>query len=353
VDLEAHRPVEVLESRQAEPVAEWLETHPGVEILARDRAEAYAQAGQTAAPDAAQVADRFHLVRNVGDALKAVITSQQWEVPAAEDTLGEPRPEQPDPTPHTPAPSTASQPTPRKRALWEAVRHRRAQGQPLKAIARELDMNVKTVRKYVATDQPPVCYPRRPRLTKLTPYLAYLQQRWAQGCHNARQLYDEVRQQGYTGSLSQLRATVQPWRGRSPSRQPRSVVSLSWLVRCPLQQLTKTEQADVARFLAANPLLALGHWLKEAFHRLVAQRDVAAFERWLHEAEVSGLQPFQTLAASFRQDLAAIMSALTTPWSTAQCEGQICRVKLIKRLGYGRAKPDLLRQRILHRAVAS
>jgi hypothetical protein len=129
--------------------------------------------------------------------------------------------------------------------------------------------------------------------------------------------------------------------------------SFSWLVRWPLPPLTKTEPADLVRFLAAHPPLALGHRLNEDVHRLVKQRDPVAFDPWLHEAEASGLPPFQALAASVRQDLAAIQRALTTPWSTAQGEGQICRVKRIKRLGYGRAKPDLLRQRILHRAVAS
>ena len=71
------------------------------------------------------------------------------------------------------------------------------------------------------------------------------------------------------------------------------------------------------------------------------------------EADESGLPPFQEVARSFRHDYEPITAALTMPWSTGQCEGQICRVKLIKRLGYGRAKLDLLRQRILHRAAAS
>jgi transposase len=69
-------------------------------------------------------------------------------------------------------------------------------------------------------------------------------------------------------------------------------------------------------------------------------------------AAQSGLEPFGALAQSFSHDYEAIKLALITPWSTSQCEGQICRVKLIKRLGYGRAKLDLLRQRVLHRFTA-
>ena len=76
-------------------------------------------------------------------------------------------------------------------------------------------------------------------------------------------------------------------------------------------------------------------------------------DAWIAEADASGLGPFQSLARGYRKDYQAIQLALTTRWSNAQCEGQICRVKLIKRLGYGRAKLDLLRRRILHRRVAA
>jgi transposase len=91
--------------------------------------------------------------------------------------------------------------------------------------------------------------------------------------------------------------------------------------------------------------------LKERFQALLAQRDVEAFHQWLDDADASGVPSFQAVADGFRQDIEAIRAAFTTPWSTGQCEGQICRVKLIKRLGYGRAKLDLLRQRIWHRGV--
>jgi transposase len=105
------------------------------------------------------------------------------------------------------------------------------------------------------------------------------------------------------------------------------------------------------RLLHANPRLAQGYQLKQRFQALLGQRDVEAFHPWL-DAEASGVPSFQAVAHGFRHDIEAIIAALTMPWSTGQREGQICRVKLIKRLGYGRAKVDLLRQRILHRMAA-
>ena len=125
--------------------------------------------------------------------------------------------------------------------------------------------------------------------------------------------------------------------------------SLHWLLFRPCPKLSCIEKENLEHLLEANPVLAQGYRLKEGFHRVVRQRDLAALDDWLREALWSGIKPFQRVARGFQKDYAAIQAALTTPWSTAQREGQNCRVKLIKRLGYGRAKPDLLRQRVLHR----
>jgi transposase len=95
-------------------------------------------------------------------------------------------------------------------------------------------------------------------------------------------------------------------------------------------------------------LLAQGDALNPRLHTLLAQQDRAAFDPWLQEAETSDLPSFQIVVRSVRQDYAAMIAAPTTPWSTGQGVGQICRVKLLKRLGYGRTKLDLLGQRILH-----
>jgi transposase len=115
--------------------------------------------------------------------------------------------------------------------------------------------------------------------------------------------------------------------------------------------LTETERDTLDAFRAANPLLARGYRLNTHVQPLLVERDVGTFELWLQPADTSELPSFPTVARSFRQDADAIIAALTTPGSTGPCEGQSCRVKLIKRLGYGRATLDLLRQRSLHRMV--
>jgi transposase len=147
-----------------------------------------------------------------------------------------------------------------------------------------------------------------------------------------------------------VRKLLQPWRTpREASPSELTASRLSRLILQPAGRLTEADQEALARVLQANPLLAQGYDLKARFQTLSAQRDPAPFDQWLQAADTSDLPPFQTVASRFRQDYAAIHAALTTAWSTGQCEAQICRVKRLKRVGYGRTKLDLPRQRILHR----
>ena len=177
VDLERHWPVDILEGKQAEPLTQWLRDHPGVDILTRDRAEVYALAGRTGAPAAQQVADRFHLVHNVGEALKKLLRSQRWIVPEPETVATRAPPDPILPTEPSPQ-ATLPKPTPRKQAIWEAVQRQKGSGYSNGAIARELGINRKTVRKYLAADHPPTNAPRLRRSTRRTPYLPYVRQRW-------------------------------------------------------------------------------------------------------------------------------------------------------------------------------
>ena len=207
VDLERRIPVDLFEGIAAQDLTAWLQDHSQVEVLARDRAWAYRLAGHTALPEARQVADRFHLVHNAGQALKELFHSRRWQAP---ESLGEPAPS-----------SAESQATRAMRRRWEAVRGRQDSGLSLSAIARELGLNRKTVSRYMASDNPPEYAGHPPGPSKVRPWLPYLRRRWAQGCRSARTLYGEVAQQGYSGWERHIRKAVQPW-GHRPDRPVKS-----------------------------------------------------------------------------------------------------------------------------------
>ena len=240
------------------------------------------------------MADRFHLVQNVGLALKDLLHSRRWQQP---ESSGE-----------AVSASSESRTTRSKTRRWEAVRALKDSGLSLSAIARKLGLNRKTVSRYMASDQPPEYAGRPPGASKVRPHLPYLRRRWIEGCHNARTLYREVVKRGYSGSERHIRKAVQPWR-RGTGRPAKSKPPVKWLVLRPRRGLNSSEKVELDHLLQANPPLALGHQLKEWFHEIVKQGDLEALDAWSHEASRSGLKQFKSIARSFRQEFPPGVSA--------------------------------------------
>ncbi|OLE26662.1 MAG: hypothetical protein AUI36_31945 [Cyanobacteria bacterium 13_1_40CM_2_61_4] len=214
VDLERRQPIALLPDRTAAPVAQWLRAHPGVEIIARDRSSAYAEGAREGAPRALQVADRFHLVQNLAEALEEVFTTQhqafdavhtarrQQPVPLPDGTTAVPVP--PPPTPSRAA-QQAAQRAARRQALYDAIWALHHQGQPVAAIAAQVDRDRRTVQHYLRLPTWPAPQHRSTYgRSVLNPYTDYLLERWNAGCRMASQLFREVQAQGYTGSYRRV-----------------------------------------------------------------------------------------------------------------------------------------------------
>lgn len=121
---------------------------------------------------------------------------------------------------------------------------------------------------------------------------------------------------------------------------------MRWLCLRPPDQLADHERQALDQLLTDDPELATGYRLLQRFRQLIATRDQSALAPWLDDAEASGLPPFVSLAHGIRTDRAAVDAALAILWSNGRVEGQVHRLKLIKRQGYGRAKLDLLARRV-------
>ena len=353
VDLETRRPVDVLDGREAGGLVAWLNAHPGVEVVARDRAEAYADGATQGAPGAVQVSDRFHLVRNAGAAFDALLRGRRRLLDraaavtiAAERTVIRSAPARP------PSPSRRYEDSRRaaRLARWERAHALRAQGLSVRAVARALGVERSTARNLLAWEVPPHNQSERPRPGGLTspilgPFVPYLQDRWQAGCTNATQLFREIAARGYAGSRSTLAAAIQAW--RTPPERVVRRFNVRWLCLRSPEKLDEGEREALARVLAEHPDIAAAHGLLGRFRRLVAERDVGALDTWVGDARASGLAPFEGFANGLSADRAAIEAAFRLPWSTGPVEGHVHRLKLIKRRGYGRAKLDLLRARVL------
>ena len=206
VDLEKHKVVDVLEGRDAQTLAEWLDTHPGVEIISRDRSNEYAKAAKEAAPDAQQVADRWHLLENVQEMFEKWLRTVQTRLTILnfEEQLKVQAQELFDVSPSlsrmTKATIEASQANLERRiANYYRVQELHVAGMGILPISKELGINRQTVRSYLHADSPPS---RKlvPKATSiLDPYVEYLEQRLVEGCENATQLWREIVKKGYPG----------------------------------------------------------------------------------------------------------------------------------------------------------
>ncbi|WP_107066670.1 ISL3 family transposase [Kitasatospora sp. NRRL B-11411] len=212
VDVETRRPVDLLPDREAGTVAAWLADHPGIEVVCRDRAPFFSEGASVGAPTAVQVADRFHLWRNLGEAAERCVSRHRSCLRA---TFAEPAPENP------PAPAEYGSPWPtghrfadRTRAKHATVHALLAAGHSRRSIQRQLGMTYRTVKLLADAARPEDLFQGQwqNRRTKLDDFRPYLHERWAEGYTNAWTLWEEIKTHGYTGGYGAVRAYLQPFR---------------------------------------------------------------------------------------------------------------------------------------------
>jgi transposase len=374
VDLEQRRPVALLPDREAETLACWLRDHPGVEIVARDRSGAYADGIRRGAPRAVQVADRFHLLQNLAETLETVFTAHSKDLRAVEQAVRraglpapkvavQPVPSQPGTTARAKAAERRARRLARHREVWAL--HRK--GWPGHAIARQLGIGRSTVVRHLRSET----FPERKARSDsgrslLDPWKPFLLARWNAGHRGSRRLLRDLQRQGYRGSYATLVRYTQRLRQAQEGtalRQPARTRALRPVIDPPKRALTprsaawlmlrRPERRDTAdtdrlrRLRAQQARLAEAVELGEAFTDLVRARRPECLEPWLARAQGGGLPAFRGFAKRLRVDKEAVQAAVTLPWSTGQVEGQINRLKMIKRQMYGRAKLDLLGRRFL------
>jgi transposase len=355
VDMATHRPVDLLADRETTTFADWLREHPGTKVICRDRAGAYADAARQAAPEAIQVADRWHLWHNLGQHVEKTVAAHHR-------CLTEPTSPQPvePPSPDvaqvaidvTTARTQQSAIVVRTRRRYEQVQALVAQGKGIKPIMRELGLAKETVRRFVRTSSVDelLAKPLQGRPSILDPFTPYLHQRWRDGARNASELFREIGQQGYTGSLATVVTYLRQFRylGPPPATPPPPKVRqiTGWLLRHP-DSLDPDEQLDRKQVLArCGHLEALaGH--VTAFAELMATRRGDRLDDWIAKVEADDLPALRSFASGLKRDRAAVVNGLSLPYSSGAVEGTVNRIKMLKRQMYGRANLDLLRRRVL------
>lgn len=412
VDLELRKPIELLADRKEETLTAWLSLHPEIQVISRDRGGEYAAAARKGAPQAQQIADKFHVVKNLRDGLKDLMARKQKLLPEVEESgsdgiplraRGE-RQEAPGAsgTQELPSqkrwramakePRRSSVETPRQTraqahsqisranriARYEAVRALHQQLLSERAIAQRLKLSRKTVHLFLVAETFPerCCRPTKPSL--LDPYKPHILDRWKAGCWNGSQILAEVRKLGYTGSdalfrlfLSSVRkshqqagsaqglhldasgSTVQvPAELTGPTGIKRRIspARASWLYISHMDKLDEKQQQSIELIRVGHPDLDRAYQLTQQFVCMLAEHRDTDLDQWLEQAEHSGIRELESFAHGIRRDYDAVRACFTSEWSNGPVEAQVNCLKLQKRLMFGRANFDLLRLHVLRRA---
>jgi transposase len=381
VDLDTRRAVDLLPDRKADTLAAWL--HPRrrkIKAVARDRSTEFARGVNLGAPRARQVADRWHLLQNTREMLTRWLFGVHGRLRRLPANAGAacPSTRKGVRTRAFPRARTALAASAASRARWRAhyqeVRRRHAAGESLRAIKKVMGLSRGVVRRFARAESFPERAMRAPGPSMLDPFVPWLEERLAAGCENASALHRGMRERGYPGGSRQVhrwvhtqrsapakttpprRRDLPPVPGQSDTPALASPRQLAWLLLQPAAKLDAEQKATVAQIEQDKEVKTAGA-LSRRFAAMVQASGVtrrrapsarlAAFARWMSRAKTGGVQAVETFATGLQQDIGSIKAALTTRWSNGQTEGQVNKLKLLKRQMYGRAKFDLLRRRLL------
>jgi transposase len=339
-DLERRRTIRLLPDREPATAQAWFATQPQIQVVTRDRGGAYALAAARALPGALQVADRWHLMENASQAFLAATRSCMRAIRAA---LGAPKI---DPRLLTSAEKLQYEGYLRREEINGAILELAKAQTPIKEIARRTGHSRGLVRKVLRGQRSDVFQTRESSLDRFLPWLDV---QWEAGARNGAALHRALKSQGFGGSLR----VVTEWATRRRraetanlnrlSRTP-SARTIARLLTVERNQLSRAQSVTVALIEDAAPALIEARELMAAFHALIRQKKVQALDEWLSCASASLISAF---ARGLANDQIAVRAAISTAWSNAQAEGQITKLKLVKRQMYGRGKLDLLQARVI------
>lgn len=408
VDLESHRVLDLLPDRSAPTAATWMRRHPEIRLVSRDRSKEFAAAILEGAPQAEQVLDRFHLVKNLVEVVDVVLLrclaqlhrgllpptpkpASSRHQPRTPDPPALPPQWKPAPPPHVERARLARQA--HRLAQYEQVLTLREQEYTAAEIAERLGMSTRTVCRWLQHFRQDSH--RRKRPSEFDGFAPYAWERWQAGCHNGLRLWEELTAQGYTGSQRSVYRFLQTLRhGLVPSfvqqplpvsavtepkpaapepaapaaRPPPDVVpkeapqepaprarlesftptQAKWCLVRDQEALTEEEQAHRAWLCQSHPPLATLCALVQEFRTLLRKRRGEEVDAWITACQASGIPELRQFAKGLQRERSALIAALTHQASNGPVEGQVNKLKLIKRTMYGRAGFPLLRQRVLH-----
>ncbi len=356
--------------RESATVEAWLQEHPEVELVIRDHGKDFSKAATMGAPQAQQVVDRFHVVKNLSEVLQEILGHCRAEIRQGEAPLPQLEKAGEEPTRPLPTAATCEPRTPAHVKKVHQARQAsrddrynqmttlRAQGLTQREVAKRMGMSERAVRQWLKRGSAPTNERQFRRRSVFDPYAAYVLQRWQDVLHEAKQLYEEIQAQGFSGTVRIVQRFVQARRS-DPEKIPLapatgadrfSSKTATWLFIRDPKQLTTEKQAELELICQRSETARKTYELTQQFMSMLRLRRGQEFERWLSAVEASQIPELRRFAQGLFKDKSAVVAGLTLSYSNGPVEAQVQKLKLVKRSMFGRAKLPLLRQRLLHAA---
>jgi len=365
IDMETSKPIDILPSRECNELKKWLLKYNGVQIVTRDRSSSYSSAIDEVCPDAIQIADRFHLLSNLSDALDRYFKSisgtinrliksktsellnineaETKDILAAEVQINDIRI---DP----------------RLDRFNKVKELQANDVPVLRISKDLGMSRNTVRSYFVQE---FLSPRsHPKFTNIELFTKHIVARLNVSGYKLKDIFEEICELGFNGSRSQAYYNInvmkenfkintpgflQFQKTRVQYIKPLSTRKLAKYIGLPFTDINDTQERNYMEILLENiPELRIVRKLVQIFKTMLV-RGFGNIRRWIDfvkksKYKLSGLKAF---ANGLLRDIKAVENGIRMPWSNGAVEGHINRIKSIKRQMYGRASFDLLRKKVI------
>jgi transposase len=342
-------------------------------MVSRDRAGPYAEGIRQGAPDAQQIADRWHLLSNLSETMKGFFLNKQAQLKALvqkpPETLTEEEAKQ---LPPWYAGMSKRQEEKSERLHQEQVQRYHqihdlfAKKVDTANIARQVGVSRRTVYYYLKMTEPPArTRINRQEKWRISPYQDYLIKRWNDGVRNAQQVYRELKELGYTGSDQPIVRFFTQFRKKkdarkfkhvdpetttpiqAPPKRPPTASQVAHWITFKEEQRLDWQQKYLLQLCQAEPQIQEAFDLITDFTTMLRERRGERLDTWLQKAEEQGIAEVRSFAQSLKRDYDAVKAGLTLPWSQGAVEGHVHRLKFLKRQAYGRASFDQLRKRVL------
>ena len=404
VDLETHRIIDILDSREVIPVTEWLRSYPNIKVISRDGSQSYALAARNAHPHAMQVSDRFHLLKNLSDVVEGymrklfpsrmsipITNTQSVEMSRLYDVRNRTErirfaqqknkegypindialllhssnttirkylaiPEDKIPEPKlTVRERQHQEELVRKKAAIEEVRKLYAAGHSLEQISHLTGHTDRTVKRYLG-DNCALCnghYNSR-IACKLSPYENEIIELRSQGVTYPK-IHEIISKKGYTGSVASLRMFMQKERIRMQETIENNNNSVEYIPRkmfCRLiyQKLENIRGLSQEQYEAAvkqYPVLGSLYDLVREFHRIVFSQKSSELDAWFQTAAKLEIAELDAYITGLKNDIIAVKNGIDQTYNNGLAEGSVNKIKLTKRIMYGRNSFQLLRAKLL------